>query len=178
MLHFPPELDEQQQKIWKEKWFSIFNLGLSIIKVVFVGVIVAIGVLLTGNSLDGMLTKIEPVSQEEQEKRRQIAQEDDFDRVENGIHVETGLIFADGFNQVRATCTACHSAKLVTQNKADRQGWEDMIRWMQATQGLWDLGADEDIILDYLAANYAPEKSGRRPTLDVAAIEWYELELD
>jgi len=178
MLQFPPELDEEQQEIWRKKGFVIFDTVMSSIKAVFVIIIVAIGFLLAGDSLAGMLTKIEPVSQKEQEKRLKAAQADDFDRVENGIHVETGLIFSEGFNQVRATCTACHSAKLVTQNRATRQGWEDMIRWMQETQGLWDLGGDEDAILDYLAANYAPKETGRRPGLDVATIEWYELELD
>jgi len=51
-----------------------------------------------------------------------------------------------------------------------------MIRWMQETQGLWQLGKNEPIILDYLAKHYAPEEVVRRPGLDVAAIEWYILE--
>lgn len=96
------------------------------------------------------------------------------DLIENGIHVKTGLIVDDGFNQVKATCLACHSAKLVTQNRADREGWKKMIRWMQETQNLWDLGQNEDIILDYLAKNYAPEDKGRRAPLK--NIEWYTLE--
>ncbi|MEM9931613.1 MAG: hypothetical protein AAF840_17535 [Bacteroidota bacterium] len=103
---------------------------------------------------------------------------DDYDRVENGIHVATGLIYAEGFEIVRGTCTACHSAKLVTQNRATREGWLQMIRWMQATQGLWELGDKEKPILDYLAKHYAPEEVGRRANLDVAAIEWYILELE
>ena len=98
------------------------------------------------------------------------------DRIENGIHVATGLKVAEGFEVVRRTCTACHSAKLVIQNRADRQGWQGMIRWMQATQGLWDLGEQEEVILTYLAANYAPEEVGRRANLDLDAIEWYILE--
>jgi hypothetical protein len=101
----------------------------------------------------------------------------DMDRVEDGIHLETGLIAAEGWETVRATCTACHSAKLVTQNKATRDGWKNMIVWMQETQGLWDLGDQENAILDYLAANYAPEESSRRANLDMEAIEWYLLEL-
>jgi hypothetical protein len=48
---------------------------------------------------------------------------------------------------------------------------------MQETQGLWDLGDQEKTILDYLAANYAPEESSRRANLDMDAIEWYILEL-
>ena len=105
------------------------------------------------------------------------AAETDMDKVVDGVHVQTGLIYADGFDIVRGTCTACHSAKLVTQNRATREGWEEMIRWMQAKQGLWDLGKNEPIILDYLAANYAPEEIGRRANIDVDAIEWYVLDL-
>lgn len=104
--------------------------------------------------------------------------EDDFDKVVNGIHLQSGLVYAQGFDVVRGTCTACHSAKLVTQNRASREGWEQMIRWMQKTQGLWDLGTNEPIILDYLAAHYAPEEIGRRANLDMEAIEWFILELD
>ncbi len=92
----------------------------------------------------------------------------------NGIHVETGLVVDANWELVRATCTACHSAKLVTQNRADREGWTEMIRWMQKTQNLWDLGENEPLILDYLATHYAPQKKGRRARL--TNIEWYELE--
>jgi hypothetical protein len=97
----------------------------------------------------------------------------DDDRIENGIHLATGLIVDDGFIQVKASCTACHSGALITQNKATRKGWEKMIRWMQETQNLWDLGPNEGIILDYLARNYAPEEQGRRANL--SDIEWYVL---
>ena len=98
-------------------------------------------------------------------------------RIENGIHVQTGLLDGEGLNLVIAHCTACHSAQLVTQNRADREGWKKMIVWMQETQNLWDLGTQEEAILDYLAKNYAPETVGRRnfrraPLKD---IEWYEL---
>ncbi len=96
------------------------------------------------------------------------------EEIKDGIHVETGLVFAEGFDVVRATCTACHSAKLITQNRATREGWKDIIHWMQETQGLWDLGKQEGVILDYLAAYYAPEEIGRRANLE--AIEWYILE--
>ena len=96
----------------------------------------------------------------------------------NGIHVQTGLVYEDGFEEVRAICTSCHSAKLVTQNRATRDGWKEMIRWMQETQGLWELGPAEPKILDYLAKYYAPEAAGRLSNLDIAEIEWYILDLD
>lgn len=110
--------------------------------------------------------------------RRKGSLDEDWDRVENGIHVQTGLVYAEGFDIVRASCTACHSAKLVTQNRATREGWKEMIRWMQKTQGLWDLGRNEPKILDYLAKHYAPQEIERRPGLDIAEIEWFILELD
>jgi hypothetical protein len=102
----------------------------------------------------------------------------DSDLVKNGIHVQTGLVYAEGFEEVRAICTSCHSAKMVTQNRATREGWIQMIRWMQETQGLWQLGPAEPKILDYLAKHYAPEAVGRRSNLDIAEIEWFILELD
>ncbi len=104
--------------------------------------------------------------------------EDDFDKVVNGIHLHSGLIYADGFDIVRGTCTACHSSKLITQNRATREGWLQMIRWMQESQGLWDLGENETVILDYLAKNYAPVETGRRANLDIKEIKWFVLQLD
>ena len=87
---------------------------------------------------------------------------------EQEIDKETGLIIAPGFEQVKKTCTVCHSPMLVTQNKADRDGWLEMIRWMQEKQGLWQLEPElENAILDYLAANYGPTAASRRPPLEV-----------
>ena len=78
---------------------------------------------------------------------------------------KTGLALGPGFEVVSVHCTVCHSARLITQNRADRDGWRAMVRWMQESQGLWPLGAQEDPILDYLAANYGPKPSGRRRPL-------------
>lgn len=87
---------------------------------------------------------------------------------EKEIDKETGLIIAPGFEQVKQTCTVCHSPMLITQNKADRDGWLEMIRWMQDKQGLWQLEPPlENAILDYLAANYGPTAASRRPPLQV-----------
>ena len=92
----------------------------------------------------------------------------------DGKDVETGLLAGDGLELVKANCTACHSSALILQNRFTREGWHSKIEWMQETQGLWDLGGYEAIILDYLAANYAPEApQGRRVPL--SGIEWYEL---
>ena len=69
---------------------------------------------------------------------------------------------------VSQTCVVCHSLQLVTQNRADREGWLAMIRWMQEKQGLWPLGENEDKILDYLSTYYGPTKSFRRAPLPPA----------
>ena len=94
--------------------------------------------------------------------------------IKDGRDVATGFIAEGDYQLVKARCISCHSSKLVLQNRATRDGWEEMIRWMQETQKLQDLGEDEDKILDYLASYYAPEEEGRRKNLTVE--EWYVIE--
>ena len=95
------------------------------------------------------------------------------DLVENGLHVRTGLKDAPGLQETVNNCTTCHSAKLVIQNRMSAERWHATIRWMQETQNLWPLGDKEDIIVNYLVANYPPKDKGRREGL--ADIDWYEL---
>ena len=76
---------------------------------------------------------------------------------------------------VSQTCIACHSLKLVTQNRADKEGWLAMIRWMQEKQGLWPLGENEDKILEYLSTYYGPTKSFRRVPLPLDLMPPAEL---
>lgn len=91
-----------------------------------------------------------------------------------GVDPETGLIVDAGYETVKANCTACHSPKLIIQNRASRDGWLDTIRWMQAEQNLKSFDpATEKTILDYLARNYAPGKQGRRAPLRVE--NWFML---
>ncbi|KAB5491033.1 MULTISPECIES: monoheme cytochrome C [Flagellimonas] len=97
----------------------------------------------------------------------------DFDQIENGVHVATGFVVDEGMEVTIQNCTGCHSAKLVTQNRMDLEGWKATIKWMQETQNLWDLGANETLILSYLSKNYAPKEQGRRQNLE--DIDWYEL---
>ena len=103
-----------------------------------------------------------------------VVEEVDEDRIENGIHVSTGLIYDEGLMTVVHNCTNCHSAKIVTQNRMSKEGWAATIDWMQETQNLWDLGLNEEIIINYLVKNYPSSKKGRRQAL--ASIDWYELE--
>ena len=74
----------------------------------------------------------------------------------------TGFVIGENYEIVRAHCTACHSAKLVTQNRMTRDNWLETIRWMQKSQGLWPLGAQEQKILDYLEIHYSPIAVSRR----------------
>ena len=63
-------------------------------------------------------------------------------------------------------CSGCHSLSLVTTQRGDRVFWEKTIRWMQETQNLWPIPAEqEDQILDYLAEHFAETDWGRRPNL-------------
>ena len=67
---------------------------------------------------------------------------------------DTGLAIDQNWQQVRAVCTVCHSAKLVTQNRMSRSAWLDTIRWMQKEHGLIPLNDLEEPILDYLGKHY------------------------
>jgi hypothetical protein len=88
----------------------------------------------------------------------------------------TGLAVDERLTLVVAQCTACHSSKLILQNRFTRDGWKEKIRWMQRTQKLWDLGESEPAVLDYLTKYYGPEQKtfdGRRKPLQ--AVQWYKL---
>ena len=132
-------------------------------------IVAAIGILFLLSNPDWTRKKASEVEPE----YVSIQESDDFDKIENGIHVRTGLIEADGLMTVVNNCTNCHSAKLVTQNRMNEERWIATIRWMQETQNLWDLGNNEVIIVNYLVTNYPPQKKGRREVL--SDIEWYEL---
>ena len=78
----------------------------------------------------------------------------------------TGLKMAENWELVRANCTPCHSAKLVTQQRGTANQWLTMIRWMQEKQNLWQFDpVTEEKIIAYLADNYAPNAAQRRAAL-------------
>jgi len=142
------------------------------------------GYLTIGDIIDRNMTKPqyskEELSAMTEERRaiRERERSENWDLIEEGIHVKTGLAAGDHLDLVIGSCTSCHSAKLITQNRASKEGWKQMIDWMQETQGLQNLGRSEGKILDYLAEHYAPVHIGRRQNLDIEAIQWYVLELD
>ena len=78
----------------------------------------------------------------------------------------TGLIIADGWEQVRANCIACHSPRLITQQRGSAAQWLSMIRWMQDKQNLWQFTPEvEAAIVNYLATNYPPQDDRRRAAI-------------
>lgn len=164
---------------------NLLTLLMSTVNFIVITIILAFGYLILEDHIHDFLNK-KKYSPEELEliarkaNARQNAEEEEanWDKVVNGIHIRTGLYDDPDLQIIIASCTSCHSAKLVTQNKATREGWKGMIKWMQATQGLPDLGKYEPTILDYLAKYYAPSNTGRRKNLDVASIEWFVLNLD
>jgi mono/diheme cytochrome c family protein len=79
---------------------------------------------------------------------------------------EAALAIDADWELVYANCAGCHSIRLVTSQRGDRDTWLRLIRWMQETQNLWQFAPEvEDRILDYLARNYAPEGWSRRAPL-------------
>ncbi len=169
-------MDEQQKEAYDKALRDSFRVLMSAIKLLL---ILVVGILLyipLKSDIQQWLSP-KPVVKTVSNSGVQ-PNEEDFDKVENGVHLATGLKFAPGFEDVRANCTVCHSAALVTQNRATREGWDQMLTWMQETQGLWDLGPKRARILDYLAEYYAPEAQGRRASLDLQEIEWYILDLE
>ena len=145
------------------------------VKRIYLGLVLFFGLLIIGSG--GVIYKmINPsfLSFDKEAIVETYVDVEDFDKIENGIHVATGFKDDEGLQTVIVSCTPCHSAKLVTQNRANKQGWISIIRWMQETQNLWDLGANEAVIVNYLAKNYAPEEKGRRENLE--NVKWYDLE--
>ena len=77
------------------------------------------------------------------------AEEDDY-----GV-----LYVAPGVEEVWYACTACHSEHIVAQQGLSREGWHKVLVWMNEEMGMAELPADlEGLILDYLAANYGPDR--------------------
>ena len=78
----------------------------------------------------------------------------------------SGFVKTGDWELVRANCIACHSAKLVTQQRGSAAQWLALIRWMQAKQNLWQFDPEvEKKIVTYLADNYAPQEDRRRAAL-------------
>jgi cytochrome c5 len=78
----------------------------------------------------------------------------------------TGFKMTGDWELVRGNCTACHSSKLITQQRGTAQQWLTMIRWMQKKQNLWQFDpGTESRIIAYLADNYPPDAAQRRAAI-------------
>ena len=77
-----------------------------------------------------------------------------------------GLAAAGDWRLVRANCTKCHSASLITQNSGSRGVWQIRLATMRQTHGMDALDAEvEERILDYLAEHYGQRQASRRAPL-------------
>ena len=66
---------------------------------------------------------------------------------------------------VEETCTPCHSAAIIAQNRMTRKRWDETITWMQNQQGLGDLSSEtRHQILDYLEAVQGMASPAGKPT--------------
>lgn len=78
----------------------------------------------------------------------------------------TGLKMTGDWQLVRNNCIACHSARLITQQRGSADQWLGLIRWMQNKQNLWQFEpATEVKIVSYLANNYPPQADRRRAAI-------------
>jgi len=119
----------------------------------------AAGIIIAAALLLSACSKEESVAEPVAEPEPAVAAEPELDPV-------TGLKMADNWELVRGNCTACHSAKLITQQRGSAEQWLTMIRWMQKKQNLWAFDPDtESRIIAYLAENYPPNDAQRRPAI-------------
>lgn len=82
------------------------------------------------------------------------------------IDPATGFKMNGDWELVRGNCIACHSAKLITQQRGTPQQWLTMIRWMQKKQNLWQFDpGTESRIIAYLSENYPPDAARRRAAI-------------
>lgn len=74
-----------------------------------------------------------------------------------------GVAAHEGREEVVAYCGACHSLKLVTQQRLPRYRWEELMVWMHEKQGMPKLPEEEEqLIVDYLAEHLGPPPRRRR----------------
>ena len=153
----------EQEKAFRSQVKKVYRL-LLVLLVIFI---------VAGSGLTCYITIPDFLRFDKADEMTAIPALEDDDRIENGIHLRTGLVDAEGLMMVVNNCTNCHSSKLVTQNRMTTERWNETIKWMQETQNLWDLGKNQDVIVNYLVTNYPPIAKGRRMVL--TDIDWYKL---
>ncbi len=66
-----------------------------------------------------------------------------------------GLPQGPGQEEAYAICAACHSIRMVTQQRLNRADWDEALVWMVEEQEMPAIEPEQrDLILDYLAKNY------------------------
>lgn len=74
-----------------------------------------------------------------------------------------GLPEGKGREEVMAYCAACHSLRLVSQQRLARYRWEELLELMNQKHGMPKLPPeDEEIVLNYLGKQLAPAPRRRR----------------
>jgi len=69
------------------------------------------------------------------------------------------LTEAPGVELVRERCLLCHSEDVVISQNLARARWDELLDWMEQTQGMAELPADIRAgILDYLEATQPPRE--------------------
>ena len=69
------------------------------------------------------------------------------------------LVAAAGAEETHAYCTVCHSERIVAQQGLTRSDWEELLEQMVEEHGMNPIGEpDLGRVLDYLAANYGPDR--------------------
>ncbi len=69
-----------------------------------------------------------------------------------------GLPRYEGYELVSDYCSACHSLRIVMQQRASIERWQDLLVWMSEKQGMARLEQDEErVLVKYLAENFGTE---------------------
>lgn len=64
-----------------------------------------------------------------------------------------------GKDDVEAYCSACHSLRLVLQQRLKRSDWEDVLVTMVKEHGMSEIAPDDRaLVLDYLSEHLTPDK--------------------
>ena len=71
---------------------------------------------------------------------------------------EENLPDGAGREEVEIYCAACHSLKIVVQQRLSRDAWDETLVWMVEEQAMDPLSQDERrLVLDYLATHFNAE---------------------
>ncbi len=69
-----------------------------------------------------------------------------------------------GKEEVKAYCSACHSLRLVLQQRLKRSDWDEVLVCMAKKQGMSEMPPDDRaLVLDYLAKHLSPDKRANMP---------------